>query len=82
MRKNHDLAGKRYLRNRTMEILDAYLMHPDEAYCEVTLSFRKKNGETQTKHLRWRAEPDKAETDDKTCLLCAVAGTCPHYDVT
>ncbi len=69
MRKNHDLAGKRYLHNRVMEILDAYLMHPDEAYCEVTLAFRKKNGETQKKHLCWcakgiPAEPDKAETDE------------------
>ncbi len=71
MRKNHDLAGKRYLRNRIMEILDDYLMHPDETYCDVALTFRKKNGETQTKHLHWRAkgipaEPDKAETDERT----------------
>ena len=58
---NKDRKAKLYLRDRVRELLDAYLMHPDEAFCEVTLTFRKKNGEEQKKHLRWVAEEEKAE---------------------
>lgn len=41
------------LKARVAEILEDYLMDPEEAYAECTLRFLKQNGEIQEKTLRW-----------------------------
>ncbi len=60
MNRIKNRKAKLQLCDRVRELLDAYLMHPDEAFCEVTLTFRKKNGEEQKKHLRWVAEEENS----------------------
>ncbi len=60
MNKIKNRKAKLQLCDRVRELLDDYLMHPDEAFCEVTLTFRKKNGEEQKKCLRWVAEEENS----------------------
>lgn len=50
-------SKKRQMKARIAEILNDYLMDPEEAYAECTLRFLKQNGETQEKTLRW-VRPD------------------------
>ena len=51
---------KSMIKARVAEILDDYLMDPEEAFAEITLKFLRSDGQKQEKCLRW-THPDMGE---------------------
>lgn len=55
---------------RILEILhDYWLDEPDEEYAEITMFFRKSNGEEQEKVIIWR-KPSEYEEEAYGLLIC------------
>ena len=71
--------AKKRLRNRTSEIIQDYLYDKEEAYAYIAMYFEKRNGENQTKVLRfgapscitpdrYRSEPEGYDDTEDGCI--------------